>query len=172
MKTLITMSGILLLGTALAVGQNANGAPGQASANSSPNNAQGQSAYGNNTYNTGAHPPAAENGAPAAVSNAALQGRIQDALRNEPTLGSSHVQTNVTASTIELTGTVGSTQDKQTAERIAQSFDGNRKLDDKLVVTGHGHSDMSPDHSAINNGGTGNAPNPSLPSGSSTPQQK
>jgi hypothetical protein len=95
-------------------------------------------------------------------SNTTLQSRIEDAIRNEPTLGSSHVAINVTDSSIDLTGTVGSSSDPETAERIAQSFDGNRKLNDKLVVTGHGHSDMAPDHSAMNNGGTGNAPNPAI----------
>jgi hypothetical protein len=68
----------------------------------------------------------------------------------------------VNPDSIDLSGTVGSTKDKQTAERIAQSFDGNRKLNDSLMVTGHGHSDMAPEHSAINNGGTGNAPNPAM----------
>ncbi len=109
-------------------------------------------------------------------NSAALQSRIQDALRNEPTLGSSHVTVNVTESTIELAGTVGSGKDKQTAERVAQSFDGNRQMKDNLVVTGHGHSDMAPEHPAMNNGGTGNAPNPAMNpgtdnAGSSSPQK-
>jgi osmotically-inducible protein OsmY len=95
-------------------------------------------------------------------SSSRLQSRIQDALRNEPTLSSSHVTVNVTETTIDLAGTVGSGKDKQTAERIAQSFDGNRQMKDNLVVTGHGHSDMAPEHSAMNNGGTGNAPNPAI----------
>jgi hypothetical protein len=68
----------------------------------------------------------------------ALQARIQEALRNEPTLNSSHVTAAVTERTIELSGTVNSSEDKQTAERIASSFDGNRQLSDKLVVTGGG----------------------------------
>ena len=100
--------------------------------------------------------------APTPDDSAALQSRIADALRNEPTLGASHVSVNVTERTIELSGTVGSGQDKQTAERIAASFDGNRQLTDKLVVTGRGHSDLAPGHPALNNGGTGNAPNPAM----------
>ena len=105
----------------------------------------------------------AQNGSPGAAAgdNAALQSRIQDALRNEPTLGSSQVTAAVIDSRIEFSGSVGSSKDKLTAERIAQSFDGNRQLDDQLVVTGHGHSDMAPRHPAMNNGGTGNAANPS-----------
>ena len=106
-----------------------------------------------------------------ASPNATLQSHIADALRNEPTLTDSHLGVNVTDRSIDLTGTVGSSQDKQTAERIAQSFDGNRKLNDKITITGHGHSDMAPDHSAINNGGTGNAPNPAMQPNSSNPPQ-
>lgn len=108
-------------------------------------------------------------------SSAALQSRIQDALRNEPTLSSSHVTVNVTDNAIDLAGTVGSGKDKLTAERIAESFDGNRQLKDDLVVTGHGHSDMAPDHPAMNNGGTGSAPNPAMnsdTSGATTPPSK
>ena len=88
--------------------------------------------------------------------NAGLQSR---------TLGASHVLANVTDSGIELTGTVGSTKDKQTAERIASSFDGNRKLTDNISVTGAGHSDLAPNHPALNNGGTGNAQNPAMDNG-------
>ncbi len=102
---------------------------------------------------------------PQANDNAGLQSRINDALRNEPTLGASHVVANVTDTGIELTGTVGSTKDKQTAERIASSFDGNRKLTDNISVTGAGHSDLAPNHPAMNNGGTGNAQNPSTDNG-------
>ena len=93
-------------------------------------------------------------------NDSALQSQIENALRNEPALNSSHVTVNVTAESIDLSGTVGSTKDKLAAERIAQSFDGNRKLNDNLMVTGHGHSDLAPDHSALNNGGTGNTQNP------------
>ena len=41
---------------------------------------------------------------------------------------------------IDLSGTVGSSKDKTTAERIASSFDGNRKLTDNIAITGAGHS--------------------------------
>ncbi len=108
-------------------------------------------------------------------SNASLQSKIEQAIRSQAELGTSHVSVNVSYTEIALSGTVPSTQDKQTAERLAESFDGNRKLNDKLVVTGHGHSDLAPDHSAINNGGTGSAPNPALspganPSNNSSPR--
>ena len=66
---------------------------------------------------------------------------------------------------------MGSAKDKQTAERIASSFDGNRKITDNIVVTGAGHSDLDPKHSALNNGGVGNAPNPAMNNGASNPQK-
>ena len=85
-----------------------------------------------------------------------LQSQIQNALRNEPSLSNSHIVVNVTAEGIDLSGTVDSSKDRQAAERIAQSFDGNRKLTDNVMITGNGHSDLPPDHSAMNNSGTGN----------------
>ena len=109
---------------------------------------------------------------PDSSNNASLQSRINDALRNEPALGASHVTANVSDGGIDLTGTVGSGKDKQTAERIASSFDGNRKLTDNIVITGAGHSDLDPKHSALNNGGTGNAPNPAMNNGGSNPQKQ
>jgi hypothetical protein len=72
-----------------------------------------------------------------AAENAALQGRIQQALSTEPTLSSSHVSVLVTDGKIELSGTAASGKDKLTAERIAESFNGNRRFDDnKLLVIG------------------------------------
>ncbi len=168
---------VLTGGAILAVGQSTT-----ANQAASPSNNQGSSTYGNSTYNQGAQSPSSTNSNPTSQqspstnsvgsagtpqppspdtgSNAALQSRIDDALRNEPTLGASHVVSNVSDTGIELSGTVGSTKDKQTAERIASSFDGNRKLTDNIVVTGAGHSDLAPNHPALNNGGVGNAPNP------------
>jgi osmotically-inducible protein OsmY len=109
---------------------------------------------------------------PDSNNDAGVQSRINDALRNEPTLGASHVTANVTDGGIDLTGTVGSVKDKQTAERIASSFDGNRKLTDNIAVTGAGHSDLDPKHSALNNGGTGNATNPAMNNETSNPQKQ
>jgi BON domain len=86
--------------------------------------------------NTGNPPNANPTLEPTPANDAALQSRIQQALSNEPTLASSHITVNVTDSAIELSGTATSNQDKQTADRIAQSFDGNRVFRDKLVVAG------------------------------------
>lgn len=113
-----------------------------------------------NTGNPSSANPTLE---PNAASDANLQGRIQQALRNEPTLASSHITVNVTDSAIELSGTAASIQDKQTAERIAESFDGNREFRDKLLVTGQ----RLPGTSTPNNGSKGGG---STTSGATHPQ--
>jgi len=66
-----------------------------------------------------------------------LQGKIENALKAEPTLSSSSVMVNVSGDNIELSGSVPSGKQKQTAKRIAQSFAGNRKVVDRITVTGN-----------------------------------
>src|SRR3954470_13902127 len=72
--------------------------------------------------------------------SASLQSTIQDKLKSEPVLSSSSVNVNVTDATIELSGTVATGKEKQTAERIAQSYAGNRKVVDRITVTGNGNA--------------------------------
>lgn len=76
----------------------------------------------------------------AASDTAALKSQLDSAYQSEPTLSSSHVMVNVTDTNIELTGTVPTAKERLTAKRIAQSYAGNRKVDEKLTVTGHGPS--------------------------------
>lgn len=153
---LTTLMVLLLCWAPWSVAQTMNNAsPAAGSASSQSATAPGGQAVPT-TPNSNASSPM-----PSGDSNS-LQSQIENAIRNEPTLGSSHIDIRVNPGSIDLSGTVGSSKDKQTAERIAQSFDGNRKLNDSLVVTGHGHSDMAPEHSAMNNGGTGNASNPAM----------
>ncbi len=119
------------------------------------------------TANQPATPPSAQ--APSVPSDAAanppaptnqndslLQSQIENALRNEPSLSNSHVVVNVSAESIDLTGTVSSSKDKQNAERIAQSFDGNRKLNDTLMIMGQ--------KPAPSQASSGNSNPPSTPS--------
>ena len=73
---------------------------------------------------------------PRLTNGATVQSHIEQALGREPSLSGSHISVNVTDTAIQLSGTVASAKDKQTADRIAQSFDGNRKFADKLLVTG------------------------------------
>jgi hypothetical protein len=158
----LLLATLLLLGTALAVGQSNATTDDQSGQAATPTSVQSSSGGQAAQANT----PNAATAQPVDSGNAGLQSRINDALRNEPTLGASHVTANVSDSGIDLSGTVGSVKDKQTAERIASSFDGNRKITDNIVVTGAGHSDLDPKHSALNNGGVGNTPNPAMNNGS------
>ncbi len=155
MKVLIALL-VLVLGSAVPGGAQA---PSGSAGSQSPASPNAQTAPGTSAE-ANANPTASAN-----QNDSVLQSQIENALRNEPALSSSHIAVNVTAESISLSGTVGSGKDKQTAERIAQSFDGNRKMNDTLAITGHGHSDLAPDHSALNNSGTGNTQNPSTSQG-------
>ena len=71
-----------------------------------------------------------------------LQGQIQNALRSEPTLSNDNINVSVTDDRIDLSGTVATGKEKQTAKRIAQSYAGNRKVKEHLTVSGKGNSNM------------------------------
>jgi osmotically-inducible protein OsmY len=72
----------------------------------------------------------------AGTDNTTLQNQIQTALKNEPTLANDAVTVNVTDSTVELSGTATSKKERQTAQRIAQSYANNRKVVDHITVSG------------------------------------
>ena len=129
---------IALAATGLALAQPAQKSePNQQVPATPPANAGSQ----NSTTPATAMPPTGE-------SNATLQGQIQQALHNESTLDASHISVNVTDNSIELSGTVPSSEDKKTAQRIAQSFDGNRKFSDSLTVTGQAPTAGASGHGA------------------------
>jgi len=65
-----------------------------------------------------------------------LQGQIQNALKNEPTLANDTINVSVADNEIDLGGTVATGKEKLTAKRIVQSFAGNRKVKDHLTVGG------------------------------------
>lgn len=119
--------------------------------------AAGQSTSTNGSPNaTPAHPPShADNVAqplvPPRTDNATLQSNIQQALRNESSLNGSQVSAQVTDNAIELSGNVASLKDKQAAERIAASFDGNRQLHDNLAVNGVAQTAVAPNRPAPSN---------------------
>jgi osmotically-inducible protein OsmY len=89
--------------------------------------------------------PAGDQSASASSTSdsASLQSTIQDKLKSEPMLSSSSVNVNVTDATIELSGSVATGKEKQTAERIAQSYAGNRKLVNRITVSGNGNNSSS-----------------------------
>ena len=74
------------------------------------------------------------------TDTAQMQTQIQDAFNSDNTLATSNINVNVTDSSIELSGTVPTGKEKQTAKRIAQSYAGNRKVVDHLTVTGRGRN--------------------------------
>ncbi len=65
-----------------------------------------------------------------------LRADIQNALQRDPTLSSCSLTTNVTAEAVELAGTCPTAQEKQTAVRLAQSFAGNRRVVNRITVSG------------------------------------
>lgn len=72
------------------------------------------------------------------TDSATLKGQLESAYQAEPTLTGSNIQVNVTDTTVELTGSVPTNKEKTTARRIAQSYAGNRKVIDKMTVSGKG----------------------------------
>ena len=94
-----------------------------------------------------------------------IQGQVENALKNEPTLSNDSITVSVTDDTINLSGTVASGKEKQTAKRIAQSYAGNRKVKEHLTVSGKGNNSMG---TSDRDRGTG-ASNPSGNTGSKPP---
>lgn len=78
------------------------------------------------------------------MSNGALQSQIQNALKNEPTLVNDNLNVSVSEDQIELSGSAGSAREKLTAERIVQSYAGNRKVKDHVTPNGHNHDTQNP----------------------------
>jgi trimeric autotransporter adhesin len=128
-------------------GNNSTTTTTNASGGSVPSNAG--SIAGNTSAASGTQAgtlPAGDQSASASSSSsdsASLESTIQDKLKSEPMLSSSSVNVNVTDATIELSGSVATGKEKQTAERIAQSYAGNRKLVNRITVSGNGASSSS-----------------------------
>src|SRR5438105_8374814 len=85
-----------------------------------------------------------EGAASADAETVNLRTQIQGAIAKEPTLSSDHVLVNVTATTVELSGTATTGKEKQTAVRIAESYANNRKVVDHITVTGRGNAPVAP----------------------------
>lgn len=138
-----------------------------ATAPGSAQSSTGSSAVGANTgVSTNASGTA---GAPGTATSgigindtATLQNQIQNALQNEPTLRNDNINVNVTESTIELSGAVQTGKEKQTAQRIASSFAGNRRVKDRVTVSGKGsasNGNPSPSNMGTNPASNQNNPN-------------
>lgn len=87
----------------------------------------------------GQSPTVPQGEAPLASSNvsdsASLQQQLDQAFQSEPSLNGSKIDVAVSDSQVHLTGSVPTNKDKVTAERIAKSYAGNRKVVDKVTVT-------------------------------------
>ena len=108
---------------------------------------------------------------------ATLQSQIQNALQNEPTLRNNSLSVNVTDNTIELGGAVQTGKEKQTAHRIASSFAGNRRVKDRITISGHGTASSSPNSGTLGGNPASNSSNPQTiqnnpPSNSQNPSAK
>ena len=68
-------------------------------------------------------------------SGTQIQSEIQNALSQQGSLSGSNIQVNVTDTDVELTGTVATPDQKQTAERIAGSYAGNRRVVNHITVS-------------------------------------
>lgn len=91
---------------------------------------------------------------------ATLQSQIQNALQNEPTLHNDSLSVNVTDNTIELGGAVQTGKEKQTAHRIASSFAGNRRVKDRITISGRGTASSTPNSSTLGGNPASNNSNP------------
>ena len=69
-----------------------------------------------------------------------LQGSIQAALQQDPSLKDSSITVQQNASGIELSGTTPNREEKKTAERIAKANAGGRPVKNHIKVTGPSHS--------------------------------
>ncbi len=70
-----------------------------------------------------------------------LKAQLDQALQKEPTLASCNISSNVNADSIELSGSCPTGKEKETARRMAQSLAGNRRVVDRITVTGRGQGE-------------------------------
>lgn len=113
--------------------QTKEGATGASVAGNTQSNA-GQS--GTTTEQPESAAGTATNTAPSAPTTSAdVKSSIEKAFRNTPALTSGNVNVDVTDTTVELSGTVPSDSDKQSARRVAEQNAGGRKIvDTNLTV--------------------------------------
>jgi osmotically-inducible protein OsmY len=109
--------------------------PGKASSQSSSQTSTSAGTQSSGQTGTSSSMPQGDVNA-AGTDNTTLQNQIQTALKNEPTLANDAITVNVTDSSVELSGTATSKKERQTAQRIAQSYANNRKVVDHITVSG------------------------------------
>jgi osmotically-inducible protein OsmY len=93
------------------------------------------------------------------VDPASLATKINNALKNEPTLAKNNVMVNVSDQGVEVTGSVDTGKEKTTAMRIAQSYAGNFKVVDRLTLAGHPPAPTQGQQNAATSGTSNSTPN-------------
>jgi hypothetical protein len=69
------------------------------------------------------------------AANSELQALIQNAMGKQAALSAETVNVSVTAEGIELKGSVSSSRERLTADRLAHSYAGSRKVINHIVIT-------------------------------------
>jgi len=85
--------------------------------------------------NSSSTTPGSTSSSATSAAGADVQSQIQSALQQQ---GLANVNVNVTDQSIDLSGTVMTGKEKQTAKRIANSYANGRKVKDNLTVSGKG----------------------------------
>ena len=133
MKQLNRLALILACGTGFALAQAGVGQPPQTTPPTFPSQQQ--------QPDTQQKPDAS---APASQAGTDVQGNIQKALQQDPSLANANINVSMTSDNkVELTGTVASKDQKKSAKQIAESNAAGYKVVDHLKVEHSGGSDKS-----------------------------
>jgi osmotically-inducible protein OsmY len=73
-------------------------------------------------------------GETSAASSTDVESTIQQAIQKDPSLSSSNIQVKATNKDVTLSGTVNSDDEKKTAEQIAKTNAGTRKVKNHIKV--------------------------------------
>jgi osmotically-inducible protein OsmY len=79
-------------------------------------------------------PPDQEAPPPQKLSTKEVQQQIEQGFSSDPMLRNSSIAVHVDQNSVILTGTVSGEQEHDRALRIAKSYAGDRKIDDKITV--------------------------------------
>lgn len=123
-------------GTSATAGTNASAGSGSAEAptRQNPSRPADRSPVGGTGSAQGATAPAAS------PESAVLGPQINNALNSDPALAKDNLRVEVTDTDIILTGSVGSGREKQTAQRIAESYAANRRVVDRITIVSRGNA--------------------------------
>lgn len=97
------------------------------------------------------------------IADSGLQAAIQNALEKDPALTGASVRTTVTENAIELTGSVATSRAKLNAGRLALSYAGNKKLINRITITGRTANAPAPAAHSPENGAAPSPANHSQP---------